>query len=79
MFPIGPTFAEHSPTVQSIRNGERAISYDILKSPGLDRFDTRSPDFLKTLERMQREVWESPQTGVRGYSVDTAAVDRAFE
>jgi len=37
------------------------MSYDILKQLGLDRFDTNSPDFLKTLERMQREAWESLQ------------------
>lgn len=32
------------------------MSYDILKNLGLDHLDTRSPDFLKTLERMQREA-----------------------
>jgi hypothetical protein len=37
------------------------MSYDILKHLGLDRLDTNSPDFLKTLERMQREAWESLQ------------------
>jgi hypothetical protein len=35
--------------------------YDILKNLGLDRVDTGSPDFLKTLERMQREAWQSLQ------------------
>lgn len=35
------------------------MSYDILKNLGLDRIDPNSPDFLKTLERMQREAWES--------------------
>jgi hypothetical protein len=37
------------------------MSYDILKNLGLDRLDPNSPDFLKTLERMQREAWESLQ------------------
>ena len=37
------------------------MSYDILKNLGLDRVDTTSPDFLKTLERMQREAWQSLQ------------------
>ncbi len=37
------------------------MSYDILKNLGLDRLDPTSPDFLKTLERMQREAWESLQ------------------
>ncbi|MBX3700551.1 MAG: hypothetical protein KF903_06070 [Dokdonella sp.] len=32
------------------------MSYDILKNLGLDHLDTRSPDFIKTLERMQREA-----------------------
>jgi len=35
------------------------MSYDILKNLGLDRLDTRSPDFIKTLERMQREALQS--------------------
>ncbi len=37
------------------------MSYDILKNLGLDHVDTGSPDFLKMLERMQREAWESLQ------------------
>ncbi|GAA0723178.1 hypothetical protein [Dokdonella soli] len=37
------------------------MSYDILKNLGLDHLDAKSPDFLKTLERMQREAWESLQ------------------
>lgn len=37
------------------------MSYDILKNLGLDRVDPGSPDFLKTLERMQREAWQSLQ------------------
>ncbi|HEY0180171.1 MAG TPA: hypothetical protein VGC30_11155 [Dokdonella sp.] len=32
---------------------------EILKRLGLDHLDVGSPDFLKTLERMQREAWES--------------------
>ena len=39
------------------------MSYDILKNLGLDHLDTRSPDFLKTLERMQREALQSLQAG----------------
>lgn len=33
------------------------MSYDILKSLGLDHLDASSPDFVKTLERMQREAF----------------------
>lgn len=44
------------------------MSYDILKRLGLDHLDTSSPDFLKTLERMQREAWENLRHG------DVAAV-----
>ena len=42
---------------------EHDMSYDILKNLGLDHLDTRSPDFLKTLERMQREALQSLQAG----------------
>ena len=35
------------------------MSYDILKNLGLDQLDTQSPDFLKTLERLQREALQS--------------------
>ncbi|WP_395680777.1 hypothetical protein [Dokdonella sp.] len=37
------------------------MSYDILKSLGLDHLDASSPDFMKTLERMQREAFQSLQ------------------
>ncbi|MEO5558756.1 MAG: hypothetical protein ABIO49_03285 [Dokdonella sp.] len=37
------------------------MSYDILKNLGLDHIDMESPDFLKTLERMQREALQSLQ------------------
>jgi hypothetical protein len=37
------------------------MSYDILKSLGLDHLDASSPDFVKTLERMQREAFQSLQ------------------
>jgi hypothetical protein len=37
------------------------MRYDILKSLGLDHLDANSPEFLKTLERMQREALESLQ------------------
>lgn len=43
------------------------MSYDILKNLGLDRIDADSPDFLQTLERMQREAWESLQCGDAGF------------
>jgi hypothetical protein len=38
-----------------------SMSYDILKSLGLDHLDASSPDFVKTLERMQREAFQSLQ------------------
>ncbi len=38
------------------------MSYDILKNLGLDHLDTQSPEFLKTLERMQREALLSLQS-----------------
>ncbi|MGN6519536.1 MAG: hypothetical protein ACTHK2_08955 [Dokdonella sp.] len=37
------------------------MSYDILNSLGLDHLDASSPDFVKTLERMQREAFQSLQ------------------
>lgn len=37
------------------------MSYDILKNLGLDHLDTHSPDFIKALERMQREALQSLQ------------------
>lgn len=37
------------------------MSYDILKNLGLDQLDTHSPDFIKTLERLQREALQSLQ------------------
>jgi hypothetical protein len=37
------------------------MNYDILKSLGLNHLDATSPDFMKTLERMQREAWQSLQ------------------
>lgn len=38
------------------------MSYDILKSLGLDHLDANSPEFMRTLERMQREAFESLQS-----------------
>lgn len=38
------------------------MSYDILKSLGLDHLDASSPEFMKTLERMQRDAFESLQS-----------------
>jgi hypothetical protein len=35
------------------------MSYDILKNLGLDHLDATSPDFIRTLERMQKEAWQS--------------------
>ncbi|MGA9420781.1 MAG: hypothetical protein WBW61_00335 [Rhodanobacteraceae bacterium] len=32
------------------------MSYDILKNLGLDHLDVNSPDFLETLQRMQKEA-----------------------
>ncbi len=46
------------------------MSYDILKNLGLDRADTGSPDFLRMLERMQREAWESLQRDDSGSRAD---------
>lgn len=43
----------------SLSTREGIMRYDILKSLGLDHLDASSPEFLKTLERMQREAWES--------------------
>lgn len=37
------------------------MSYDILKNLGLNALDVLSPDFLQTLERMQKEAWQSLQ------------------
>jgi hypothetical protein len=42
-------------------SGGPPMSYDILKSLGLDHLDASSPDFMKTLERMQREAFQSLQ------------------
>ncbi len=50
------------------------MSYDILKQLGLDRLDTNSPEFLKTLERMQREAWESLQRDAQN-AVDCGGSD----
>jgi hypothetical protein len=38
---------------------EASMSYDILKNLGLDHLDATSPDFIRTLERMQKEAWQS--------------------
>lgn len=37
------------------------MSHDILKRLGLDHLDVTSPDFLKTLNRMQQEARDSLQ------------------
>ncbi|MGA8278817.1 MAG: hypothetical protein WB784_11570 [Rhodanobacteraceae bacterium] len=39
------------------------MSYDILKNLGLDHLDVNSPDFLETLQRMQKEALRSLQPG----------------
>ena len=49
------------------------MSYDILKNLGLDRFDASSPDFLKTLERMQHEAWLSLQQEAAANDAATGA------
>jgi hypothetical protein len=46
------------------------MSYDILKSLGLDHLDASSPDFVKTLERMQREAFQSLQQADRSREDD---------
>ena len=35
------------------------MSYDILMNLGLDHLDATSPEFIRTLERMQKEAWQS--------------------
>ena len=37
------------------------MSYEILKRLGLDHLDTSSPDFLRVLQRLQRDAWLSLQ------------------
>jgi hypothetical protein len=37
------------------------MSHDILKRLGLDHLDVTSPDFLKTLNRLQQEARDSLQ------------------
>jgi len=46
------------------------MSYDILKSLGLDHLDASSPDFVKTLERMQREAFQNLQSIDRDHDGD---------
>ena len=41
------------------------MSHDILTRLGLDHLDASSPDFLKTLQRLQREAWENMQRDER--------------
>ncbi|MET0226077.1 MAG: hypothetical protein ABW187_06530 [Dokdonella sp.] len=41
------------------------MSHDILTRLGLDHLDASSPDFLKTLQRLQREAWEKMQRDER--------------
>jgi acyl-CoA-binding protein len=56
------------------------MSYAILKNLGLDHLDADSPDFLKALDRMQKDAWHSLQgsanDGGNGHDVDEAAIDR---
>jgi hypothetical protein len=56
----GPGFAGVSTAAAAAGRGRR-MRYDILKSLGLDHLDAKSPEFLTTLERMQREALESLQ------------------
>lgn len=49
------------------------MSHDILKRLGLDHLDANSPDFLRTLQRLQRELLESLQSG------EPAAAERRGE
>lgn len=60
------------------------MGYDILKNLGLDRENIGSPDFLKTLERMQREAWENlqrsePLVAASARDDDTTANDTPAE
>lgn len=55
------------------------MSYDILKNLGLDHLDAGSPDFLKTLERMQREAWQSLQGNDRNALDDRPKADFGVE
>lgn len=48
------------------------MTYDILKNLGLDHLDASSPEFLKTLDRMQREAFRSLNV-----QADTRRADRA--
>lgn len=51
------------------------MSYDILKNLGLDAFDTASPDFLKALDQMQKEAWQSLRNDVPGAAVGNIAAN----
>ena len=55
------------------------MSYAILKNLGLDHLDADSPDFLKALDRMQKDAWHSLRGNVDdcgdGRQVDEAAID----
>ena len=57
------------------------MSYDILKSLGLDHLDASSPDFVKTLERMppQGAPGVTPAPRSMGYIVRTNAEGQARE
>ncbi|MBZ0223308.1 MAG: hypothetical protein IT467_10130 [Dokdonella sp.] len=52
------------------------MSYDILKNLGLEHIDTRSPDFLEALERMQREALLSLQCEEHAYPTDLFEIPR---
>ena len=45
------------------------MSYDILKNLGLDHLDATAPEFIRTLERMQKQAWQSLQ-GERPHAED---------
>ncbi len=47
--------------LQATTYREASMSYDILKNLGLDHLDATSPEFIRTLERMQKEAWQSLQ------------------
>ncbi len=56
--------AAQSPAGSNLQQG-MGMSHDILTRLGLDHLDASSPDFLKTLQRLQREAWENMQRDER--------------
>ena len=61
---------------RGIGKSDTTMSYDILKNLGLEHIDTRSPDFLEALERMQREALLSLQCDEQAYPTDLFEIPR---